>query len=94
MGPGVLAFQLRDGQLSARTSTGEPLNMTDCVSCGQCVRACPTGALDYVRERGDVFTAINDTSKTVVGFVAPPRARTSPRSSASRTWRPPRSSLA
>jgi len=35
------------------------------------VRACPCGALDYVRERGDVFTAINDPKKVVVGFVAP-----------------------
>ncbi|MCG2798403.1 MAG: iron hydrogenase small subunit, partial [Cellulomonas sp.] len=31
----------------------------------------PCGALDYVRERGDVFAAINDPSKVVVGFVAP-----------------------
>jgi len=71
MGPGVLAFQFREGQMRVCTSTGAPLNMTDCVSCGQCVRACPTGALDYVRERGKVFTAINDPSKVVVGFVAP-----------------------
>jgi formate dehydrogenase major subunit len=35
------------------------------------VRACPCGALDYVRERGDVFMAINDPQKVVVGFVAP-----------------------
>ena len=53
------------------THNGQPLGLTDCVSCGQCVRACPTGALDYVRERGDVFTAINDPTKVVVGFVAP-----------------------
>ncbi len=71
MGPGVLAFQFRDGLLRVCTSTGEPLTMTDCVSCGQCVRACPTGALDYERERGGVFSAINDPSKVVVGFVAP-----------------------
>jgi len=71
MGPGVLAFQYKDGKLAVGTHNGLTLDQTDCVSCGQCVRACPTGALDYVRERGDVFTAINDPSKVVVGFVAP-----------------------
>jgi len=70
-GPGVLAFQFHEGQLTVGTHNGLPLGETDCVSCGQCVRACPCGALDYVRERGDVFTAINDPTKVVVGFVAP-----------------------
>ena len=70
-GVGVLAYQFSEGRLTVGTHNGEPLNMTDCVSCGQCVRACPCGALDYKRERGDVFTAINDSSKVVVGFVAP-----------------------
>jgi formate dehydrogenase major subunit len=44
---------------------------TDCVSCGQCVNACPCGALDYRSEKGRVFRAINDPTKTVVAFVAP-----------------------
>lgn len=70
-GVGVLAFQFEDGILKVGTHNGEPLAMTDCVSCGQCVRACPTGALDYNRERNRVFRAINDPTKTVVGFVAP-----------------------
>lgn len=70
-GPGVLAFQFKEGRLTVGTHNDLPLGLTDCVSCGQCVRACPCGALDYVRERGDVFAAINDPSKTVVGFVAP-----------------------
>jgi formate dehydrogenase major subunit len=70
-GVGVLAYQFHEGQLYVGTHNGEPLEMTDCVSCGQCVRACPCGALDYKRERGDVFTAINDPKKLVVGFVAP-----------------------
>ncbi len=70
-GVGVLAFQFHNGQLRVGTHNGLPLSQTDCVSCGQCVRACPCGALDYKRERNNVFRAINDTSKTVVGFVAP-----------------------
>ena len=70
-GPGVLAYQFRSGHLTVGTSDGRPLIETDCVSCGQCVTACPCGALDYVRERPDVFVAINDPTKVVVGFVAP-----------------------
>ena len=41
------------------------------MSCGQCVAACPCGALDYVREHPAVFDAINDPTKLVIGFVAP-----------------------
>lgn len=53
------------------TRSGLPLRDTDCVSCGQCVNACPCGALDYRRERGKVFRAINNPDKQVVAFVAP-----------------------
>jgi formate dehydrogenase major subunit len=70
-GPGVLAYQFHGGVLRVGTKTDQPLIETDCVSCGQCVTACPCGALDYVRERPDVFSAINDPTKLVVGFVAP-----------------------
>ncbi|MDR3068291.1 MAG: [FeFe] hydrogenase, group A [Cellulomonas sp.] len=70
-GVGVLAYQFSGGQLRVGTHNGERLDATDCVSCGQCVRACPCGALDYRRERGAVHRAINDPTKTVVGFVAP-----------------------
>ncbi|HSN44440.1 MAG TPA: NAD(P)-binding protein, partial [Propionibacteriaceae bacterium] len=70
-GPAVLAYQFHGGQLKVGTHDGRPLIDTDCVSCGQCVTACPCGALDYIRERPDVFVAINDPTKLVVGFVAP-----------------------
>ena len=70
-GPGVLAYQLKQGRMIVGTHNGAPLRETDCVSCGQCVTACPCGALEYRRERGRVFRAINDPKKVVVGFVAP-----------------------
>jgi formate dehydrogenase major subunit len=70
-GPGVLAYRLAHGCLLVGTHNDAPLNETDCVSCGQCVTSCPCGALEYRRERGRVFRAINDPGKLVVGFVAP-----------------------
>ena len=48
-----------------------PLGATSCVSCGQCIVACPTGALyekDYTKE---VFAAIADPTKYVVVQAAP-----------------------
>ena len=47
------------------------LNDVACISCGQCINVCPTGAL---RERDDtqkVFDAINDPTKHVVIQTAP-----------------------
>ena len=70
-GPDVLSFYLRQGRMLVGTKSGLPLQETDCVSCGQCVTACPCGALDYRRERGQVFRALNNPKKTVVAFVAP-----------------------
>lgn len=70
-GPDILAFYMKKGRQLVGTKSGLPLQETDCVSCGHCVNACPCGALDYRRERGRVFRAINDPGKTVVAFVAP-----------------------
>lgn len=70
-GVGVLDLRMRDGRLVVGTLDDLPLGSTDCVSCGQCVRACPCGALDFTRATGDVFRAMNDPSRVVVGFVAP-----------------------
>ncbi|MCX7774094.1 MAG: NAD(P)-binding protein, partial [Clostridia bacterium] len=70
-GPDVLTFYMKHGRQLVGTKSGLPLSETDCVSCGQCVNACPCGALEAKSEKGKVFRAINDSSKTVVAFVAP-----------------------
>lgn len=70
-GPDVLAFHMKQGRQLVGTKSGLPLHETDCVSCGQCVNACPCGALTTLSEKEEVFRAINDPDKVVVGFIAP-----------------------
>jgi len=43
----------------------------DCVSCGQCIVACPTGALYEKDETAKVWAALNDPTKHVVVGPAP-----------------------
>ncbi len=47
------------------------LAFTPCVNCGQCVVACPVGALYEKSAVADVWGAIVDPSKEVVFFTAP-----------------------
>lgn len=47
------------------------LNDTACVSCGQCIAVCPTGALSEKDETAKVFAAIADPTKHVVVQTAP-----------------------
>ncbi len=44
---------------------------TECTFCGQCVQACPVGALTEMDYKYDVWRALNDPSKTVVVQTAP-----------------------
>ncbi len=57
------------------TEIGSPfeakLNDVACVACGQCIVACPTGALTEKDDTDKVFAAISDPSKHVVVHTAP-----------------------
>ena len=48
-----------------------PISETSCVNCGQCIVACPTGALYEKDNTNDVFEAIADPEKYVVVQTAP-----------------------
>ena len=47
------------------------LNEVDCVSCGQCIVACPTGALTEKDDTAEVWAALHDPTKHVVVGPAP-----------------------
>ncbi|HPG92281.1 MAG TPA: NADH-dependent [FeFe] hydrogenase, group A6 [Clostridia bacterium] len=53
------------------TAYGMDLAGSGCVSCGQCINVCPTGALREKDDTDKVYEAINDPTKHVVIMPAP-----------------------
>ena len=47
------------------------LNSVDCISCGQCIVNCPTGALSERDDTDKVYAALGDDTKTVIVQTAP-----------------------
>ncbi len=58
---------------SAKVGTASmiPLADTSCTFCGQCVNACPVGAITGISYVRKVWNALNDPTKTVIVSTAP-----------------------
>jgi NADH-quinone oxidoreductase subunit G/[NiFe] hydrogenase diaphorase moiety small subunit len=72
---GVLEAIGRGSRTKVSTFMDKPLAEVICISCGQCINRCPTGALRANDPTDDVWAAIDDPQKHVVIQTAPsPRA--------------------
>jgi len=47
LGVGVMGFAHRGFRRAVTTFYDEPIGQTECLECGDCVKACPTGALSF-----------------------------------------------
>ena len=74
-GIGIFSFAQRGGKKVVSTYLDKPMAEINCISCGQCVVRCPTGALTERDETDEIWAAIEDPTKHVVIQTAPsPRA--------------------
>ena len=67
----VIGTNARGFDTSIGCAFEKPLDDVACVSCGQCIVACPTGALREKDETDKVFAALSDPGKHVVVHTAP-----------------------
>lgn len=68
---GILSAVDRGFDSVVMPTNKRPLAETKCVFCGQCVQACPTGALTAINRTYDVWRVLNDPEVTVVVQTAP-----------------------
>jgi len=70
-GIGVIGANNRGFDTEIGTAMDMPLAETSCVNCGQCIVACPTGALHERDDTDRVFEALADPTKKVYICAAP-----------------------
>lgn len=68
---GVIDATERGFKTKIACAFDSPLAATACVNCGQCIAACPTGALREKDNTDEVWAALADDSKYVVVQAAP-----------------------
>ena len=67
----AIDFLGRGSKTQVGTAFDQGLNVSTCVNCGQCITACPTGALREQINIDDVIAALRDPEKYVVVQHAP-----------------------
>lgn len=70
-GLGIWNFAHRGSSMRVETAFNRPLSETECVGCGQCRVACPTGAIMVKSNEQQVWDAIADKNKRVIVQIAP-----------------------
>lgn len=70
-GIGVIEALNRGFDTHIGSAFEQPLAATSCVSCGQCIVACPVGALYEKDDTDKVWEALNDPTKHVAICTAP-----------------------
>lgn len=67
----AIGFANRGFDTVVSPAYNKPLSETVCINCGQCIMACPVGALSEKENIKDVWSAIADPDKYVVVQTAP-----------------------
>lgn len=67
----AIGMQNRGSKTQVGSVFGKSLNEVACINCGQCVAACPTGALTEKDATRTVWEALADETKTVIFQPAP-----------------------
>ncbi|MEA5039827.1 MAG: NADH-dependent [FeFe] hydrogenase, group A6 [Clostridiaceae bacterium] len=70
-GAGVIGMCERGFETHVAPAFDNPLSSVACISCGQCISVCPTGALREHDDTDRVWAALNDPTKHVVVGTAP-----------------------
>ncbi len=70
-GVGVIGANARGFDTHIGCAFEKPLGEASCISCGQCITVCPTGAIAERDDTQKVLDAINDPAKYVIVQTAP-----------------------
>ena len=70
-GIGVLDFAHRGSKMRVMPAFNKEMAATDCVGCGQCRVACPTGAITVKHNISPIWAALADPNVRVVVQIAP-----------------------